>query len=64
MKVKELIEQLENYDPDFEVKIAEVKVNDDSFWPTYFIENEKDIDQVGRSLEDDIVYIAKEVYEG
>lgn len=60
MKVKELIEQLEMYDHDFEVKIAEVKVNDDSFWSTYFVENEKDIDQVGKSLEDDIVYIAKE----
>ena len=63
MKVKELIEQLEMYDSDFEVKIAEVKINDDGFWSTYFIENEKDIDQVGKSLEDDIVYIAKEVYE-
>jgi|GEM_PF-4672140 len=63
MKVKELIEQLENYDPDFEVKIAEVKINDDGFWSTYFIENEKDIDQIGKSLEDDIVYIAKEIYE-
>ena len=63
MKVKELIEQLEMYDSDFEVKIAEIKINDDSFWSTYFIENEKDIDQVGRSLEDDIVYIAKEIYE-
>lgn len=63
MTIKELIEQLEMYDPDFEVKIAEVKINDDGFWSTYFIENEKDIDQIGKSLEDDIVYIAKEIYE-
>ena len=63
MKIKELIEKLEEYDEESEVRIADeiFFIRDEDGWvEEIYIEGGEDINYVARSTEDGKVYISKE----
>lgn len=63
MTIKELIEKLEEYDDEDEVRIADeiFFIRDEEGWvEEIYIEGGEDINYVARSTEDGKVYISKE----
>lgn len=63
MTIKELIEKLEEYDDEDEVRIADEIFfirNEDGWVEEIYIEGGEDINYVARSTEDGKVYISKE----